>query len=395
MIKLIQQKNQYAGVARNNGFDAANGMYVMFLDADDYFEQSLVEKMVSVIHDRQADIAICRSIGYDEQVKREHELAGALNLGLLPEEDVFSKNDIPEHIFQLTAGWAWDKMYRVAFLREKKLRFQAIKAAEDELFVDLAFGEAEAIVTVKETLVTHRTNVVSSLEYRRDQLWYCSYEMLIAEKNELEKRGLFQMLERSFVNRAATYITWYACSITTSQFFSEFYSFFQKKAIKELKLLDYSLEYYYDSFAYETIIKINRFSEKEFLCERVRELNELVKRMEWMQRGKRWVLPDSFMLRGARVIIYGYGDVGKDWYEAIQKMKNVELVMVVDRNYSKFQGGVIDIHPVKDVTTVDYDYILIAIIDPNIVKAVKKSLIQLGVLPEKILWFDPVGQEKI
>lgn len=87
--------------------------------------------------------------------------------------------------------------------------------------------------------------------------------------------------------------------------------------------------------------------------------------------------------------------MGKDWYEAIQKMKNVELVMVVDRNYSKFQGGVIDIHPVKDVTTVDYDYILIAIIDPNIVKAVKKSLIQLGVLPEKILWFDPVGQEKI
>ena len=35
-VKLICQKNQFAGAARNNGMTIATGEYVHFLDADDY-----------------------------------------------------------------------------------------------------------------------------------------------------------------------------------------------------------------------------------------------------------------------------------------------------------------------------------------------------------------------
>ena len=38
-IQLIKQKNQYAGVARNNGLKQAHGKYVVFWDADDLFER--------------------------------------------------------------------------------------------------------------------------------------------------------------------------------------------------------------------------------------------------------------------------------------------------------------------------------------------------------------------
>ena len=44
-IKVLTQKNQFAGVARNHGMEYAQGKYLSFLDSDDYFEADMLEKM--------------------------------------------------------------------------------------------------------------------------------------------------------------------------------------------------------------------------------------------------------------------------------------------------------------------------------------------------------------
>lgn len=342
-IRLLRQAHRYAGAARNLGFDESQGEYVIFLDADDFFEPGLAEKMVSAIEEKNADICICQSRGLDAGTGKEHSLAGALNPDLLPEKDVFSKKDIPGHIFQLTAGWAWDKMYRSGFLREKHIRFPHFRAAEDQLFVDLAYGEAQAVTAVKEVLVTHRTQVPASLESKKDRYWRCAYEMLEAEKAELEKRGLFPLLERSFVNRAAGYLTWNACSITAPDCFSEFYRYFQQTAAGRFRFSAYPPEYYQDPFAYEIVTKMERLGEKEFLCDRIRQLNETVADrdayveevllyVEQLKREKHWRFPVEGIPEGSRVIVYGYGDVGRDWCEDIRRAKALELVMAVDKD---------------------------------------------------------------
>ena len=45
-VRILTQQNQYAGVARNNGMDAARGEYLLFLDADDLFAPEMLEKML-------------------------------------------------------------------------------------------------------------------------------------------------------------------------------------------------------------------------------------------------------------------------------------------------------------------------------------------------------------
>lgn len=48
-IKYIKQKNQGVSAARNTGIELAQGKYLSFLDADDYFDPFFIEKMVGKI----------------------------------------------------------------------------------------------------------------------------------------------------------------------------------------------------------------------------------------------------------------------------------------------------------------------------------------------------------
>ena len=52
-ISLLRQKNSYAGVARNNGLNASTGKYVIFLDADDFFEPDMLLSMYNKIESDQ------------------------------------------------------------------------------------------------------------------------------------------------------------------------------------------------------------------------------------------------------------------------------------------------------------------------------------------------------
>lgn len=48
-VTLVEQANQFAGVARNNGMAKARGTYLYFLDADDYIEKTALEELVDAI----------------------------------------------------------------------------------------------------------------------------------------------------------------------------------------------------------------------------------------------------------------------------------------------------------------------------------------------------------
>lgn len=87
-IKIIIQKNQGPGAARNKAIKASTGSFLMFLDSDDYVSSNFVDKMYQSILDYEADIVICNFVRVDNSGKKVY-----INKG---EFSIYEKGEINE-----------------------------------------------------------------------------------------------------------------------------------------------------------------------------------------------------------------------------------------------------------------------------------------------------------
>jgi glycosyltransferase involved in cell wall biosynthesis len=76
-LSIIDQKNGGVSNARNNGIKNAHGKYVVFLDADDMFNDDFLLRMVGVINEYGVDVVYCKySRNYDTVVGALTDIPG-------------------------------------------------------------------------------------------------------------------------------------------------------------------------------------------------------------------------------------------------------------------------------------------------------------------------------
>lgn len=200
-IQVLQQKNQYAGVARNNGMTAATGEYYMFLDADDFFEPELLELLYEKGRQLEADVVLCDFDRYDERSGKFEYMSWSLSKRHIKEQP-FNSSTYPEDIFQVISLEPWNKMVSARFAAKHGLRFQALPRANDVFFTMMSMALAERIAAVDKVLVHYRVGMSTNLQARNHLSPTAFCEALEAVQRRLEAEGLFDSLWRSFAENA-------------------------------------------------------------------------------------------------------------------------------------------------------------------------------------------------
>lgn len=170
IFRVITQENKGLGGARNTGTAQAKGEYIVYLDSDDYLVDEGYAQLLKTIETEHAqtsenglpDIVYFHSTNVVtngiERVKAE---------ALQQPISVIGRNDMKiwrTHIL----GYAWNKLYRRAFLEEHNCRFKD-GICEDELFNYELFLHAPHFLVTDANIYRYEQNNPRSIIRTNDQ----------------------------------------------------------------------------------------------------------------------------------------------------------------------------------------------------------------------------------
>lgn len=98
------------------------------------------------------------------------------------------------------------------------------------------------------------------------------------------------------------------------------------------------------------------------------------------------LFPYHLFHRGARVALYGAGNIGKQFYRQALQDDYVKIVGIVDKNATKIQSADIPVQPIDELRNMSFDYVLLTMNRPPVMESGKKDILALGIPEEKIKW---------
>ena len=201
-IKIINQNNQGAGSARNNGLKKAAGEYIAFLDPDDWIEKNTLKTLYREAEKQNCDMLVFDFNRCDENGKclnNIHIKDFLKNIYDIHENKLFNWKDIKSGVFGKLFPAAWNKFYKKDLIKNNKLYFAKSSLAEDMNFVFGATLKAKKIGYIEKPFYNYTlhnqsaTRVVSNKNL-------CIFQAIDSVKKMIKKSGLTEDLKTEFNN---------------------------------------------------------------------------------------------------------------------------------------------------------------------------------------------------
>ena len=177
-IKYINKENQGVAIARNIALEASTGEKIAFVDADDCVCKDFLEKMIRVMTENNAQIAICNYDRFCKDLPNENEVAEKIM--------VWNHNEGLKNCYGYygakVGGILWNKIYDAELFQ--CITFPDGLKNEDEFVLPKLIDKCSKIVVTNEILyhyyensnsITNDANYYSSMDIFRvfdDRLKY-------------------------------------------------------------------------------------------------------------------------------------------------------------------------------------------------------------------------------
>ena len=177
-IEVINKKNEGVSAARNDGLKFATGEYILFVDGDDYIDKDYAEKILHLIDDCNADMAISYNY-YDEnrRLPEESERFSIIDSNRATEELYIGKIDVA----------VWNKIYKRAFLEHNAIIFDnKLWFAEGMTFNIECFQKAKKIVAGHIKAYHQVRNPESAVRKFNLKSWHCGMKAMKIQQEMID-----------------------------------------------------------------------------------------------------------------------------------------------------------------------------------------------------------------
>lgn len=329
-VKVIHKTNSGSIGARKEGVRCAKGEYVGFVDSDDWIAPQMYENLFTVMRNENADLAVTNCI--EENGGSIWECRAERKGGICSEEGIVS---LLHDTFSTYHNGSMVSMCNKLYKKSRALRVMSriderIRYGEDALFNFIYLLDCERVY-FSESASYHYVKNLNSVCHSK-------YDNFLESTDQLYKSAL--------------------------------------EAIKE-----------HPKFC-ELKISLDKYISK-LLCAGINRFMGL----EEQAHIPFYVLsPDILEKEKKRIVLYGAGRVGREFYGQIQNSEKMRLVLWVDKEAEEIKDTCEKIRPVSQIKRVEYDYVIVAVKAEEIAMDIAEHLVRdYGVQRNKICWSKPVS----
>ena len=336
-IRVIHQKNMGLVVARKTGLKYASGEYLIFVDGDDYIESNLCEEMLKRILELDVDFVHADYIENDD--KRINNIKYP---EVLADKDLLLKDRlelIKRNVFDAADGKNEKENFLLPSIWAKIYKTSFVKKWYDMVPESSSYGEDLIFLCV--AILSCSSMAMISDAYYHYNLRENSLSHERSLDNIVKMSGLYMNLKHIFKE--------YNCWEQVSEAVKGYYEYCIFFALKLLESGTFHVNRYY--------------------------FNKIEK------------------LFGKRILLYGAGNVGRDYYDQICRYEDITIVGWIDKNHKHKMIEYCNVSDPKTIKKEEFDLILIAIRDERIKNEICSDLTNLGVDKSKILWDVPLENQ--